>query len=133
MEIGQVQETVTVTAEPPLLQAATASRGGLIENLRITELPLQRAQSLHAGESHQRSAVRRHPQFTRPFDNGDNVNFSINGGLRQTNEYLLDGTPDNAVTDNNDLARTQGRNNIAYIPTGDATQEFKIIQPFYDS
>ena len=64
------------------------------------------------------------PQFTRPFDNGDNVNFSINGGLRQTNSYLLDGTPDEAVTDTAG-DRTRGNHNIAYIPTVDAVQEFR--------
>ena len=72
------------------------------------------------------------PAFTRPFDNGDNVNFSINGGLRQTNEYLLDGVPDDAVT-NSDAARTRSQQNIAYIPTVDATQEFKIATNFYDA
>ncbi len=72
------------------------------------------------------------PQFTRPFDNGDNVNFSINGGLRQTNAWLLDGVPDDSVTDT-DAQRTRGNQNIAYIPTVDATQEFKIVTNFYDA
>ncbi len=72
------------------------------------------------------------PQFTRPFDNGDNINFSINGGLRQTNSWLLDGVPDDSVTDT-DTQRTHGNQNIAYIPTVDATQEFKVVTNFYDA
>ena len=39
------------------------------------------------------------PSFTRPFDNGDNANFSINGGVRQSNEFVIDGAPDNAIID----------------------------------
>ncbi|MGI8991551.1 MAG: hypothetical protein ACR2I2_18465 [Bryobacteraceae bacterium] len=72
------------------------------------------------------------PQFTRPFDNGDNANFSINGGLRQTNDFPIDGAPDDAVTDTAG-DRSHANQNIAYIPTVDATQEFKIITSFYDS
>ncbi|MGI8991550.1 MAG: carboxypeptidase-like regulatory domain-containing protein [Bryobacteraceae bacterium] len=37
MEIGQVNETVNVTADAPMLDEATASRGEVIENLRVTE------------------------------------------------------------------------------------------------
>ena len=60
------------------------------------------------------------------------MNFSINGGLRQTNSWLLDGVPDDAITDT-DAQRTRGNQNIAYIPTVDATQEFKIVTNFYDA
>ena len=40
MEVGQVTENVTVTGAPPLLEEATASRGGVIDNVRVTQLPL---------------------------------------------------------------------------------------------
>ncbi len=52
--------------------------------------------------------------------------------MRQTNDFLIDGAPDNAVADTAG-DRTHGNQNIAYIPTVDATQEFKIITNFYDS
>ncbi len=40
MQLGQVSDTVTVSDAPPLLDAATATRGDVIENLRVTELPI---------------------------------------------------------------------------------------------
>ena len=40
--------------------------------------------------------------------------------------------PDDAITDT-DAQRTRGNQNIAYIPTVDATQEFKIVTNFYDA
>jgi hypothetical protein len=132
MEIGQVQDTMTVTGDAPLLETATASRGGVIENQRVTELPLNGRNPFALTNLSTGVVFAGNPQFTRPFDNGDNVNFSINGGLRQTNSWLLDGVPDDAITDT-DAQRTRGNQNIAYIPTVDATQEFKIVTNFYDA
>lgn len=31
--------------------------------------------------------------FQRPVDNGDVSNYSVNGGMRQTNAFLIDGAP----------------------------------------
>ncbi len=132
LDVGQVQETVNVTAAPPMLDESTATRGGVIENLRVTELPLNGRNPFMLSNLTPGVVFAGNPQFTRPFDNGDNANFSINGGLRQTNEFLIDGTPDNAVTDTAG-DRSHANQNIAYIPTVDATQEFKIITNFYDA
>ena len=132
LELGQVQDTVTVTGDAPLLETATASRGGVIENMRVTELPLNGRNPFALTNLSTGVIFAGNPQFTRPFDNGDNVNFSINGGLRQTNAWLLDGVPDDSITDT-DAQRTRGNQNIAYIPTVDATQEFKIVTNFYDA
>ena len=46
LEVGAVQDSVTVTSAPPLLDEASATRGGVIENLRVTELPLNSAGKL---------------------------------------------------------------------------------------
>ncbi len=132
MQIGQVQSTVEVTAAPPMLDAATATRGDTIENLRVTELPINGRNPFTLTNLSTGVVFAGNPQFTRPFDNGDNINFSINGGLRQTNSWLLDGVPDDSVTDT-DSQRTRGNQNIAYIPTVDATQEFKVVTNFYDA
>src|SRR5215213_5884901 len=107
LEVGQLEQTINVTADAPLLEADTATRGSVIENLRVTELPLNAGRNpinfVNLSPGVQFSG---NPQFFRPFDNGDNVQFSINGGLVRHNEYLLDGAPNNAVTDA-DLARTR--------------------------
>lgn len=132
LELGSVQDTVTVTGDAPLLETATATRGAIIENRRVTELPLNGRNPFALTNLATGVVFAGNPQFTRPFDNGDNVNFSINGGLRQTNAWLLDGVPDDAITDT-DAQRTRGNQNIAYIPTVDATQEFKIVTNFYDA
>ncbi len=132
LQIGRPQTITEVTAAPPMLDNATASRGDVIENLRVTELPLNGRNPFGLTNLATGVVFAGNPTFTRPFDNGDNVNFSINGGLRQTNSWLLDGVPDDSVTDT-DAQRTRGNQNIAYIPTVDATQEFKVVTNFYDA
>ena len=133
LEVGQVEDAVTVTAEDPLLEAGTASRGLVVENMRVNELPLNLGRNpimlavLSPGVT-----FNGNPQAVRPFDNGDNVQFSINGGLNRHNEFLLDGAPNNAITDpeQNNL---RSSNNIAFVPQVDATNEFKVMTNTYDA
>ena len=117
-------ETVTVTGEAPLLETANADRGMIIDNLRVTELPLNARNPfmlsyLSPGITYNGPAI-----YQRPFDNGAIADWSINGGQNRNNEFLLDGAPNNSI---------QGGNNIAYVPPVDAVQEFKIVTNSYDA
>lgn len=132
LTVGAVSEVVTVTDAPPLLDSGSASRGGLIDNVRVTELPLVGRNPFMLAQLVPGVTWNGNPAFQRPFDNGDNANFSINGGLRQANAFLIDGAPDDAISD---VAgdRSHANLNVAYIPSVEATQEFKIVNNFYDA
>jgi hypothetical protein len=132
LEVGAVSESVTVTEAAPLIDETTADRGGMIDNTRITQLPVIGRNPINFINLVPGVVFNGNPQFQRPFDNGDNINFSINGGLQQTNNFLLDGQPDNAITDTT-TDRTRAVNNVAYIPTNDAVQEFRVMTNFYDA
>jgi hypothetical protein len=132
LQVGDVGETVTVNADAPLLEPDTASRGQVIENMRVNELPLNGRNPLNLATLSPGVQFNGNPQFNRLFDNGDNVNFSINGGLNRHNEFLLDGAPNNAATDV-DAGRTRSVNNIAFVPPSDATDEFKVQTNAYDA
>jgi len=124
LEIGATSETVTITAEAPLLDESKADRGNVIENRRIVELPLNARNpfmlsTLTPGITYNGPAI-----YQRPFDNGAIADSSINGGLNRSNEFLLDGAPNNSI---------QGGNNLAYVPPVDAVGEFKIITNSYDA
>lgn len=124
LELGQVTEEIRVTAESPLIETAKGDRGLVIDNARITELPLNARNPfmlsyLSPGITYNGPAI-----YQRPFDNGAIADWSINGGQNRNNEFLLDGAPNNSI---------QGGNNIAYVPPVDAVQEFKIVTNSYDA
>ena len=123
LQIGLRSEVVTVTGETPLMETK-ADRGMVIDNERVTELPLNARNPfmlsyLSPGVTFNGPAI-----YQRPFDNGAIADWSINGGQNRNNEFLLDGAPNNSI---------QGGNNIAYIPPVDAVQEFKIVTNSYDA
>ena len=114
LTLGAVTESVSVTADTPLLQAAESSLKVVIDNKKIIELPLNGRNPfdlmfLAAGTQ----------AFARPSYPGNNIplsNFSINGGPAMANEVLLDGIPDT----------TPQYNAYAIIPSVDAVQEFEV-------
>ncbi len=132
LEVGGVGEVVNVNAEAPLLEPDTASRGQVIERERVAELPLVGRNPLNLATLAPGVTFNGNIAFQRPFDNGDNVNFSINGGINRHNDFLLDGTPNNSITDAN-ASRTVSSNNIAFVPSAEATEEFKIQTNSYDA
>jgi len=126
LELGAVTEQVTVTAETPLLDTVRADRGGVIDYLKVHELPLNGRNpfmlgAMVAGVNFHGAAI-----WQRPFDNGAIAEWTINGSQSRSTEFLLDGAPNNAHND------TVG-NNIAYVPPVDSVQEFKIMTNTYDA
>jgi hypothetical protein len=86
LEVGAASETVTITGDAPLLEETKADRGNVIENRRITELPLNARNpfmlsTLTPGITYNGPAI-----YQRPFDNGAIADWSINGGLNRNNE-----------------------------------------------
>jgi hypothetical protein len=124
MEVGQASDVINVTAESPVLETETADHGLVIDQKRVTELPLNARNPfmlsiLSAGVNFNGNQI-----YQRPFDNGAIADWSVNGGLDRKNEFLLDGAPNNAQA---------GNNNIAYVPPVDSVQEFKIQTNSFDS
>jgi hypothetical protein len=124
LNLGGVTESLTVSAESPLLETSKADRGTVIDSHRIAELPLQSRSPmaltvLVAGVNYNAQAI-----YLRPFDNGALADWSMNGGQNRNNEFLMDGAPNNA---------NQSGNNIAYVPPADAVGEMKIQTNSYDA
>ena len=124
LSVAGLAEQVSVVAESPLLETSNASRGTVIDSHRIAELPLQSRSpmalaTLVAGVNYNAQAI-----YLRPFDNGALADWSMNGGANRNNDFLLDGVPNNANINGN---------NIAYVPPAEALQEFKISTNSYDA
>src|SRR5262249_49696550 len=128
MEVGAVTETVNVTSQAPLLETATASRGQVIDQEKVRDLPLLgRNPFLLAVLA---SGVHIQPTqgsiSFRPFDNGGMDAISINGGRQFTNEFLIDGAP-NTGTERGTVG------SLSFVPSPDAVQEFRVQSNTYDA
>lgn len=124
--IGRATETITVEGDT-LVDFGKADVGEVVENTRVTELPLNgrdpgmlsilSAAALWTGS----------PQYQRPFDDTQE-NLSINGGGAGNTALMLDGINNTASGINN-----TGQAKIAYVVPVDSVQEFKIITNPYDA
>ncbi|HEX4947807.1 MAG TPA: TonB-dependent receptor [Blastocatellia bacterium] len=128
MEVGAVSETVTISSSAPLLETATASRGQVIDEEKVRDLPLlgRNPFLLAALASGVQITSSQGSISFRPFDNGGMDNISINGGRSRSNEFLIDGQP-NTTTENNGIGA------LAFVPSPDAVQEFKVQSNTYDA
>ncbi len=115
LEIGQAAESVTVTAEAPALETATASTGQVISTRQIENMPLNGRTPLVLAQLAFGVVPASNPQHVRPFDNSGPADFSMGGAPRRTNELLLDGAPD-----------TTANSRVAYNPPVDSVLEVKV-------
>jgi len=115
LETGAVSESVTVTAEAPLIQT-TPTVGDVVENRRVVELPLNNRNfmqllTLVPGVTSDGSS-----EIGIGLTN--TVNFSINGTRRNSINFLVDGVSNSDVGSGITLLA---------IPTVDTIQEFRVI------
>jgi len=127
MQVGDVKETVVITADAPLLDTTTGGLGQVINRRQVESMPLN-GRMIFMLNNLATGVIWQVPTFgatgtsgLRPFDNAGGSAWSLNGGRPGTNEFLLDGAPDS----------TNGQFNFS--PPVDAVQEFKIQTNTYDA
>ena len=127
LQVGTLSEAITVTGTP-LLQTTNAMRGQVIAREQVQDLPLLGRNpfslaQLSPGVQYTPALASR---SNRPFDNGGMDNFQISGGRGFTNEFLLDGVPNTGT-------ETNQPNNLSFVPSPDATAEFRVQTSVYDA
>ena len=115
LEVGTVDQSVTVSAESSMLETATASTGQVINTRSIENLPINGRAPLVLAQLSFGVTPNSDPKFSRPFDNAGPSGFSMGGAPNQSNELLIDGSPD-----------TTRNSRVAYNPPPDAVQEIKV-------
>jgi hypothetical protein len=115
LEIGTVDQSVTVSAEASMLETATASTGQVINTRQIENMPINGRAPLVLAQLAYGVTPNSDPKFSRPFDNSGPSGFSMGGAPNQSNELLIDGSPD-----------TTRNLRVAYNPPPDAVQEVKV-------
>ena len=113
LELGSLEETVTVDAAAPLVDVRSAGISSVVENERIVELPLQGRQVTDllvlSG-----AAVQTDRATARVMPGG--VKIAVAGGLETGVGYTLDGATHNNPQENVNLP----------LPFPDALQEFRV-------
>ena len=117
LTVGEVTEQVTVSAEASLLETETSSRGAVIDQRKIVELPLN-------GRDYNQLALLS-PGVLTPTPRLSSIGFkgafNVNGNRAFHNAFQLDGV------DNTSYSNSFRGNNVQVIqPSVEALQEFKI-------
>ena len=127
LEVGSISETVTVDANPLQVELQSATAGGLINGTQVRELALngrnwEQLVTLTPGVSDGGNSDTLYVGAFAP--QGTNlVTFSMNGGRREQNNYMIDGA------DNVD----RGSNlTLLSFPSVDSIAEFRVIRGQYD-
>jgi hypothetical protein len=121
MEVGRLEESVTVAADTPLLETRTGSAGQVIDEKQIALMPLSDGNPFVLARLAPGVAYHGDLKFSRPFDNGGTSDFTADGGPGR-NEFTLDGSPNMA----------NGRR-VAFVPPANAVQEFKVETATFDA
>jgi hypothetical protein len=121
MEVGQLEETVLVTAQSPLLEMGSASAGQVIDEKRISMMPLSDGNPFVLSRLVPGVAFTGDLKFSRPFDNAGTSGINADGASGG-NEFTLDGSPN----------MTSGRR-VAFVPPAGAVQQFKVGTATFDA
>src|SRR5258706_7829094 len=121
LDVGRVEETVSVTAESPLLATTSGSTGQLIGEKMIEMIPLSDGNPFALARLAPGIPYNGDLKFSRPFDNGGTSGI-VTGGAPGGNEFSLDGSPNMA----------NGRR-VAFVPPAGAVQEFKVETASFDA
>ncbi len=94
LEVGAPSETVTVTAEAPLLESANASVGQVIDNRRILDMPTPGSSVVYLIQMTPGTVVTTSPTNLWPPDAlGSAGGTSIAGSGGSASEFAMDGAP----------------------------------------
>ena len=123
LQVGQVDDRVTVTAEAPLLETGTASRSSVVDGKQMTDLP-NNARNIY-NVILALPSVQKHDGRWGAFSAWGLVNstrISINGGIARDNETVLDG-----------VVNTQADRTVVFQPPLEAVAEVNLQTSTFDA
>ena len=122
LDVGQLQETITVTGAAPLIETSNASTGGTLNREVLESLPAPGRNAFLIGITVPTVMTAGDPQFNRQQDQSNASIVSLGGGGMRANNYLLDGVPTTELV---------GRSVLN--PTIEALEEVKVQVHTYDA
>ena len=126
LEVGGVQETVSVTAEAPTVNTSDANLGLVVDQARLASLPLihgdpYKIMGLAPGLTATGSA-----RLDRPYEPTHIIGYAYQGTRGNRSDLLIDGAPSTATAGANEVIAT-------YVPPSDMIQEFKVQTATFDA
>src|SRR2546423_11254345 len=122
LEIGAVEETITVSAEAPLIETSNASTGDVLDQKTLETLPSISRMAFLASNTVTTVTYTGNPHMNRMQDQTEASRISLGGGISVGNNYLLDGDP---ITD------MQNRASIS--PNIEMVDDVKVQVHTYDA
>jgi hypothetical protein len=123
LPIGNVNETVQVNTESPLLQTDTSSMSQAIDSTQVAQMPLNGRNVMNLLSLAPGVIANGGANGGTGQDMGNHTaggvgwgNFQIGGAIEGQSAYYIDGVPNNLL----------GGNIMALVPTQDAVQEFNV-------
>src|SRR5262249_406194 len=122
MEVGRIEENVTVTGQAPLIETANASQGTVLDTQALQTLAAPGRNAFMIGTTVPTVTPSGPPHFNRQQDQTNASLISLGGGTRRGNNYTLDGVP---ITDM--------RNRQSANPSIEALDDVKVQVHTYDA
>lgn len=121
LELGQLSEMVSVTAEAPILQSETATLANVVNQREVRGLPLN-------GRNFQQLAWLSAGVTPATQSRDRTSGFNANGQQTTQNNFIMDG-----IDNNNNVMGMQDRKAQVIIPSLDAVSEFKVETSNYSA
>jgi len=122
LQVGAIEESVTVTGQSPLIDTSNASTGGVLDHATLETLPAPGRNAFLIGITVPTFTPVGDPQFNRQQDQSNASIVSLGGGGLRANNYILDGVP---------ITELRGR--AVLNPTIEAVEEVKVQVHTYDA
>lgn len=126
LELGDVNETVTVTADAPALETTSGSIGQVIDSRRVAELPIPHGDPFKLIGLAGGVTFSRDPRLDRPFEPTHIVGYSVNGTRANRSDVTIDGVPSTSTANAGEVI-------ASFVPPQDLVQEFKVQTATFDA
>ena len=126
LEVGGIQEAVSVTAEVATVNTSDANMGLVVDQMRLASLPLihgdpYKIMGLATGLTHTGDQ-----RLDRPFEPTHIIGYAMDGTRGNRSDLLIDGAPSTATANANEVIAT-------YVPPSDMVQEFRVQTATFDA
>ncbi|MFN7934306.1 MAG: carboxypeptidase-like regulatory domain-containing protein [Bryobacteraceae bacterium] len=121
LTLGDVADSVMVTAETPVLTAASADMGLVMEQRRVQELPVVGGNPFYLTRLTAGVLSNGGRSAGNAMDNGGATGIIVNGTRSNSSEATVDGSP------------VMTNRNASFSPPQDLVQEFKVNTATYDA